>query len=193
MEALKQGSDALFILLGGIMVGSLQRGMTMGDAVKTYSVLTIGDGLIAQIPALFIAICAGMIVTRVQSGDGPSNVGKDIGQQVMAHLGIGPGREIGEALAQSLGIERSDVVAHAWCDNGPKWRGLLLRSAQQVLALKPDAAVLQGLFVGVVPVALGMLFYPALRAGGARMLAFALALTAPLSPASAKPASPSGA
>jgi type III secretion protein V len=71
-------------LLGGIVIGVMQRGMTAGEAAKTYSVLTIGDGLIAQIPALFIAICAGMIVTRVQSGDGPSNVGKDIGQQVLA-------------------------------------------------------------------------------------------------------------
>ncbi len=71
-------------LLGGIVIGVMQRGMSAGDAMKTYSVLTIGDGLIAQIPALFIAICAGMIVTRVQTGDGPSNVGKDIGQQVLA-------------------------------------------------------------------------------------------------------------
>ena len=71
-------------LLGGIVIGTTQRGMTAADAMKTYSVLTIGDGLIAQIPALFIAICAGMIVTRVQSGDGPSNVGKDIGQQILA-------------------------------------------------------------------------------------------------------------
>lgn len=71
-------------LLGGIIIGTMQRGMTAADAVKTYSVLTIGDGLIAQIPALFIAICAGMIVTRVQAGDGPSNVGKDIGNQILA-------------------------------------------------------------------------------------------------------------
>ena len=71
-------------LLGGLLIGVMQRGMSAGDAMKTYSVLTIGDGLIAQIPALFIAICAGMIVTRVQSGDEPSNVGKDIGQQVLA-------------------------------------------------------------------------------------------------------------
>lgn len=71
-------------LLGGIIIGTMQRGMSVGDAVKTYSVLTIGDGLIAQIPALFIAICAGMIVTRVQAGDGPSNVGKDIGNQILA-------------------------------------------------------------------------------------------------------------
>lgn len=71
-------------LLGGIVIGTMQRGMTAADAAKTYSVLTIGDGLIAQIPALFIAICAGIIVTRVQTGDGPSNVGKDIGAQVLA-------------------------------------------------------------------------------------------------------------
>lgn len=71
-------------LLGGILIGTMQRGMPAAKAAQTYSILTIGDGLIAQIPALFIAICAGMIVTRVQGGDGPSNVGKDIGAQVLA-------------------------------------------------------------------------------------------------------------
>ncbi len=71
-------------LLGGIVIGTLQKGMTAGQAVKVYSILTIGDGLIAQIPALFISICAGMIVTRVTTGEGPSNVGKDIGKQLLA-------------------------------------------------------------------------------------------------------------
>ena len=42
------------------------------------------------------------------------------------------------------------IVRHAWCDNGPNWRGVMLQSAQQVLALKPDAAILAGLDVGVV-------------------------------------------
>ncbi len=71
-------------LLGGILIGTLQRGMSLSDAARTYSVLTIGDGLIAQIPALFIAICAGMIVTRVQSDEDVSNVGRDIGSQILA-------------------------------------------------------------------------------------------------------------
>lgn len=72
-------------LLGGVLIGVLQRGMTMEKAMATYSILSIGDGLIAQIPALFISICAGMIVTRVRADDGgPSNVGRDIGTQVMA-------------------------------------------------------------------------------------------------------------
>ena len=53
-------------------------------------------------------------------------------------------------IARGLGVARSDIVAHAWCDNGPNWRGVMLASAEQVLALKPDGAVLAGLDVGVV-------------------------------------------
>ena len=71
-------------LLGGVLIGVLQRGMTAGESVKIYSILTIGDGLISQIPALFVSICAGMIVTRVTGSDGPSNIGSDIGAQLLA-------------------------------------------------------------------------------------------------------------
>lgn len=53
-------------------------------------------------------------------------------------------------LARGLGLARSDIVQHAWCDNGPPWRGVLLKSAEQVLALQPDPAILRGLNVGVV-------------------------------------------
>jgi PhzF family phenazine biosynthesis protein len=66
-------------------------------------------------------------------------------------LKSGPLDEADVALiARGLGVERSDILAHAWCDNGPNWRGVMLRSAEQVLALKPDAAILAGLDIGVV-------------------------------------------
>lgn len=55
-----------------------------------------------------------------------------------------------QRIARGLGVARADIVHHAWCDNGPHWRGVMLRSAKQVLALRPDAAVLAGLDVGVV-------------------------------------------
>jgi type III secretion protein V len=72
-------------LLGGVLIGVLQRGMTAGESVKIYSILTIGDGLISQIPALFVSICAGMIVTRVTNADGvASNIGSDIGSQLLS-------------------------------------------------------------------------------------------------------------
>ena len=53
-------------------------------------------------------------------------------------------------IARGLGVPRSDIIHHAWCDNGPNWRGVMLKSAEQVLALKPDAAILAGLDIGVV-------------------------------------------
>ncbi len=53
-------------------------------------------------------------------------------------------------IARGLGLARGDITAHAWCDNGPNWRGVMLQSAEQVLALKPDATILAGLDVGVV-------------------------------------------
>lgn len=51
-------------LLGGFAVGMFWHGMSMGEAISTFSVLTIGDGLVAQIPAFFCALAAGLLVTR---------------------------------------------------------------------------------------------------------------------------------
>src|SRR5690606_19322844 len=56
-------------LIGGFSVGTLQHDMSMGEAMQTYSLLTVGDGLVAQIPALLIAIAAGTMITRVASAD----------------------------------------------------------------------------------------------------------------------------
>src|SRR5688500_2438041 len=62
-------------LFGGFIVGVLQRGMSMGEAMNTYSLLTVGDGLVSQIPALLISIASGLIVTRAAT-DG--DMGSDI-------------------------------------------------------------------------------------------------------------------
>jgi type III secretion protein V len=70
-------------IMGGISIGTLQKGMTAAKAVQTYAILTIGDGLVSQIPALFISITAGVIVTRVSTEDSP-HLGGEIGTQVLA-------------------------------------------------------------------------------------------------------------
>ncbi len=67
-------------LVGGLIIGVTQRGMEIGEAMQVYSILTIGDGLVAQIPALLIAMTAGIIVTRV-STDETENLASDIGEQ----------------------------------------------------------------------------------------------------------------
>ena len=55
-----------------------------------------------------------------------------------------------QQIAKGLGVARQDIVHHAWCNNGPQWRGVMLGSAEQVLALKPDPEILKGLDIGVV-------------------------------------------
>jgi type III secretion protein V len=69
-------------LIGGITIGLVQHGMTFTEAANTFSLLTIGDGLVAQIPALLIALGAGAVVTRVASDEK-----KDLGQDIAAELG----------------------------------------------------------------------------------------------------------
>lgn len=70
-------------ILGGIAIGVMQGGMSVSSALQLYSVLTIGDGMVAQVPALLIAITAGIIVTR-DSSDSTNDLGADIGAQVIA-------------------------------------------------------------------------------------------------------------
>jgi len=68
-------------IIGGIIIGTLQRGMSIADAAQTFTLLTIGDGLVAQIPALIVSTAAGIIVTR--SG-GQNDLGTDLSQQVFS-------------------------------------------------------------------------------------------------------------
>jgi len=56
-------------IVGGIIIGVAQRGMEITDALQTYTILTIGDGLVTQVPALLIATSAGIVVTRSGGGD----------------------------------------------------------------------------------------------------------------------------
>jgi PhzF family phenazine biosynthesis protein len=55
-----------------------------------------------------------------------------------------------QRIARGLRVPRDAIVAHAWCQNGPPWRAVMLRSADEVMALQPDHAVLQGWDIGVV-------------------------------------------
>ncbi len=74
----------LINIIAGLIIGVSQMGMSWTDALATYSILTIGDGLVSQIPALIISTSAGMIVTRVASEDDSTHLGTDIGAQVLA-------------------------------------------------------------------------------------------------------------
>src|SRR5689334_8873356 len=70
----------LINLVGGIVIGIAQRGLSFGEAAHTFSLLTVGDGLCAQIPALLISVAMGIIVTRSGS---EQDLGNDIAGQIL--------------------------------------------------------------------------------------------------------------
>ena len=72
-------------ILGGLAVGVLQRDMSAGDALRKYGLLTIGDGLVTQIPALVTSTAAGILVTRVASEEAGTPLGREIGQQLFGN------------------------------------------------------------------------------------------------------------
>lgn len=69
-------------LIGGIAIGMLQAGLSPGDAVSKYALLTVGDGLVSQVPALLISTATGLIVTR---GTSTGNLGSDVGAQLFSN------------------------------------------------------------------------------------------------------------
>ena len=77
------GLVILFVnLIGGLLIGMLSRGMSFAEAGHTYSLLTVGDGLIAQIPALLISVAAGTVVTRVNNEAEQVDLGTEIIRQM---------------------------------------------------------------------------------------------------------------
>ena len=71
-------------LIGGLAIGVMQQGLSLGEAAHKYSILTIGDGLVTQIPALLGAISAGLIVTRTTDDATEKHLGDAIRRQLAA-------------------------------------------------------------------------------------------------------------
>src|SRR5690606_18776763 len=69
-------------LVGGILIGLMSHGMSFGEAAQTYTTLAIGDGLVAQLPALLIAVATAMLVTR---STGEQEMGETVSKQVFGH------------------------------------------------------------------------------------------------------------
>ena len=70
-------------ILGGLVIGVMQHDLAFTDAARTYTLLTVGDGLVAQIPALVISTAAGVMVSRVDTNE-------DVGQQMIGQLFVNP-------------------------------------------------------------------------------------------------------
>jgi type III secretory pathway component EscV len=73
-------------LVGGVGIGVGLRDLGVGESLRTYGLLTIGDGLVTQIPSLLVSTAAGVVVTRVASAEGEGTLGSDIASQILGSV-----------------------------------------------------------------------------------------------------------
>ena len=71
-------------IIAGLLIGTLQQGVALGDALKTYTTLTVGDGLVTMIPSLLVSVAGGMVLTRASSAGA---LGAEIGSQLLGPPG----------------------------------------------------------------------------------------------------------
>jgi flagellar biosynthesis protein FlhA len=81
-DAIAGGLILVINILGGIAIGMGQHGMAAGDAMRVFSLLTIGDGLVAQVPSLLLSVAAAILVTRVSQAQ---NVSTQVSSQLLAN------------------------------------------------------------------------------------------------------------
>jgi type III secretion protein V len=137
-------------LLGGLAVGVLQQGMPVSGAMVKYSILTIGDGMVTQIPALLAAMSAGLIVTRATDEERDRHLGDAIGRQIAAKprvllvagalcvfMALVPGFPAGVFLTLALAFVALGVmVTPALRERVRGW----MRPAFEVMSRHPQAA-----------------------------------------------------
>lgn len=72
-------------IIAGIIIGRFDHGMELDEALSTFSILSVGDGLVSIIPGLLMSVCAGLIVTRVEGAEHGLNLGANIAEQVFSY------------------------------------------------------------------------------------------------------------
>ncbi|ULA68865.1 MAG: hypothetical protein LZF62_380053 [Nitrospira sp.] len=120
-------------ILGGLTIGVLQQGMTLAAAAQTYTLLTVGEGLVAQVPALIVSTAAGIVITRAAS---EVNLGLEITRQVL----ISPkaiGTASGILLAMGL-VPGLPHLAFLALGSLTGWMAFQLNENQKVAAAVPE-------------------------------------------------------
>jgi type III secretion protein V len=155
-------------LVGGLAVGVLERGMPAAEAARLYTLLTIGDGLVSQLPALLVSTAAGLVVTRVASAEGASDADGGFTRELAAQLGkprpllFTAGLLL--ALALVPGLPMAPFVVVAALAGGAGWAALRReRAAERAAAVAP--------VVPPVPAALEVALHPTVAAAAGPALA----------------------
>jgi len=111
-------------IIAGFLIGVFQHGMTLHDALTTYTILTVGDGLVTLIPSLFVSVAGGIVVTRATSDD---PIGTEIGRQLFSKR-------------RTLYIAAGVMTSLALIPGLPKFSFLLLASCVAYLGYRASDA-----------------------------------------------------
>jgi len=161
-------------IIGGFAIGALQLGMSLTQALQTYTLLTVGEGLVSQIPALLISTATGIIVTRTAAEE---NMGSDVLRQLTANpraLAIVAGLMVGFGLVP--GLPKLPFMIMAAAIGGVAWvlqrekkvareRQAEVEAAPAAPALIEPEAVAQLLTVDTLEVEIGYGLIPLVEAG----------------------------
>jgi type III secretion protein V len=136
---------------GGLAIGVGQRGLAFDDAFRVYAVLTIGDGLVSQIPALVTSTAAGLVVTRVASEDEGTHLGEEISTQLLAQpKAVGTAAGLLVLLSLVPGLPKLPFWILAAAAGAVAW-GVSRRRASRVPRTATGPAVLRVETDGAVP------------------------------------------
>jgi flagellar biosynthesis protein FlhA len=123
-------------IIGGLVIGVVQKGMGVTDALTVYSLLTIGDGLVSQIPALLTSTAAGIIVTRAAS---ESNLGGDVVTQLFSNSkAMSLASVVILAIGMVPGIPLAPFLILSTCIFGTGYVMRKARKEEEVIANLPD-------------------------------------------------------
>ncbi len=125
-------------IIGGILIGRFQHEMELGEALETYAKLTIGDGLVCQIPALLISIATGMVITKSAS---EQKLGTDITQQVLKE----PRAFVYTSVICFLfALTPLPTIPFLILSAGSGFLGFYLLRKEHIKATQPEAAAAEG-------------------------------------------------
>ncbi len=158
-------------IIGGLTIGVAQAGMSWGEALQTYTLLTVGDGIVTQIPALVVATGTGIIVTRAASD---ARLGDDVTRQVLAYpktiaivaivlvgLAFLPGIPVFPVAVLAIGAALLFWFAHK--------KSLQIQPKESAASPKPDAAgddLYKAMQIDPVEIVIGSALMPIVGEGG---------------------------
>jgi type III secretion protein V len=119
-------------LVAGLIIGVWMKGFTIEDAVRRYSILTIGEGLVAQIPSLIITTAAAILITRVASSEEGMSLGRDLGAQLLSQpIAIGIAAAVMGAMALVPGMPTIPFLLLGGVTGATSWSLIRTRRAKE--------------------------------------------------------------